>query len=111
MSAVVEAKLDDDTGLSYFQTPSLSSGVTVLFIHGLGCSKRWFDVHARDGSYDSLIADVAWLVPDLFGYGESRKAVSGDELSMSAQATRLLRLVRARAADQRLFILAHSMGG
>jgi pimeloyl-ACP methyl ester carboxylesterase len=78
---------------------------TVLFIHGLGCSKASFD-----GAWDSRLADQLTLVAvDLPGFGASARPREFS-YTMSDQSLVLLALLDRLGAD-RVHLVCHSMGG
>jgi pimeloyl-ACP methyl ester carboxylesterase len=92
------AQFCSETNLSFHQTTTTTSSdddnkLCVLLIHGLGCSKRWFDIEENRPD-----VEFSWLVPDLFGYGFSKDASANDAetnlnlYTMKAQAELLLQL-------------------
>lgn len=107
MSEIIAKKLKCSIGiLSYYRTVKIKQDYDILFIHGLGGSKKWFKNHFE--RYN--LGEFSWIVPDLFGYGESSKPSEIEAYSMNNQASTLSNLLVAENVES-LVILAHSMGG
>ena len=77
----------------------------IVFLHGLGCSKRSF-CHALE---DARFLNYSFLMIDLPGFGESSVS-SNFSGAMEDQATIVESLINQLAIDQ-VMIVAHSMGG
>lgn len=91
--------------ISYYRVINDSS-LTILFIHGLGENKNWFekDYHQHSLEYWN------WIVPDLIGFGKSTKPTNSQPYMMLEQARQLFQLLKHEKVDE-LVIIAHSMGG
>jgi pimeloyl-ACP methyl ester carboxylesterase len=97
--------LDQGVTLSYV----LSEGEreeTILFIHGLGCSKKYL-LPALD--YPKL-ASYNVLIPDLVGHGDS-STPENFSFSMDDQAKILHRLLSKLEIRGKVILIPHSMGG
>jgi pimeloyl-ACP methyl ester carboxylesterase len=97
--------LDQGITLSYV----LSEGEraeTILFIHGLGLSKKYL-LPVLD--YPEL-ASYNVLIPDLVGHGDS-STPKNFSFSMDDQAKILHRLLNKLEIRGKLILIAHSMGG
>ena len=93
-----------DSGL---QSPSYalyrkSGKDLILFIHGLGCLKENFSQAFADPRFD----DFSLYMPDLPGHGDNR----GTSTTIPAMAE-YLKTELGKLSFDRLFIVAHSMGG
>jgi len=75
---------------------------TLLMIHGLVGSLRYFDPQAR-------LPRATVICEDLLGYGR-HAGFPPDELTLAAQAEHVARRIDALPGD-RLWLLGHSMGG
>lgn len=119
-----QQQFDQQTGLSFChlrssESSESSESYTILVIHGLGCTKRWFSLRTELGVDVSSLPEsrelgqnVSWLVPDLIGFGESRRATDVAELDMNAQGERVFQLAVSRLSpSDRVLVVAHSMGG
>ncbi|MFX0125156.1 MAG: hypothetical protein ACFFAE_16105 [Candidatus Hodarchaeota archaeon] len=68
MSEIIAKQMIINLGtISYHRTIGIKCDYDILFIHGLGGSKKWFPNHFE--RYN--LTEFSWIVPDLFGYGES----------------------------------------
>jgi pimeloyl-ACP methyl ester carboxylesterase len=115
---------DEASGLAFCRHLSSAAvagapATYVVLAHGLGCSKKWFSVRSQLSAAElaalpesALGSDVSWIVPDLLGFGSSRKAATRDELDMTAQGRRLFDLVaRLVKPHDSVVCVGHSMGG
>ena len=92
-------------GIEYYKYNSNNNKKTILFIHGLGVNKNFFNSHL--GLYG--LSSYSWIVPDLIGHGESYKAESLLAYSMKYQAEQILQILFQESVSN-LIIVAHSMG-
>ena len=56
----MQPEWDEELNISFYKTDSFENGVTVLLIHGLGCSGRWFEFEENRPQ-----VKFNWLVPGL----------------------------------------------
>ena len=56
----MQPEWDEELNISFYKTDSVENGVTVLLIHGLGCSGRWFEFEEHRPQ-----VKFNWLVPGL----------------------------------------------
>jgi pimeloyl-ACP methyl ester carboxylesterase len=75
---------------------------TLVMIHGLVGSLRYFDPHTR-------LPGVNVVAEDLLGYGRHRD-VPPQRLTLAAQAEHVVRRIHELPAEE-LWLLGHSMGG
>ncbi|OLS29107.1 MAG: Lipase 1 precursor [Candidatus Heimdallarchaeota archaeon LC_2] len=91
--------------MSYYSHKAIKS-TTVLFIHGSGAGKEWFQEHFLQRP----IKEYSWLVPSLFGYDKKEKPNILDAYTMEQFAQDLYELLlQEQVLD--LIIMGHSMGG
>ena len=111
----MQPEWDEELNISFYKTDSFENGVTVLLIHGLGCSGRWFEFeeHRPQVKFNWLVPGLTdWftfgsflqtilLSQDLFGYGlsKSNQMDISDSLTMKSQAEKLFELLRKHCSS------------
>ncbi len=100
---IIETKFGRIVYYSYMRP---IQSIVNLYIHGLGDNRKWFLKHFRQYSLDRF----SWIVPDLFGHGDSSKSNDVEAYTMKQQAESLVAILEDEHVEQ-LSILAHSMGG
>lgn len=89
-------------GLAYRQA---GTGLPVILLHGIpGSARAWEGVAAR------LPGDVRVIVPDLLGFGASRRASDFGAVQPAAQAAAVDALLTQASVD-RAVVVGHDFGG
>ena len=99
--------------LNYFSRPPVEThsggGVTVVLVHGLGCSARvYVDYATKLGAH---LGGYKIIAPDLLGHGASEAPSSEAAYTMRNQAALVLNLLRREPGPARFLLVGHSMGG
>jgi pimeloyl-ACP methyl ester carboxylesterase len=104
MKVVTARKNVDGIEISYFLRRG--SERSILFLHGLGCSKESFEAAFEPGTFPD---DVTLIVPDLAGHGESSRPHEF-AYSLESHAAVITRLL-VEEDVRRPYVVGHSMGG
>ncbi|MHA1156203.1 MAG: alpha/beta fold hydrolase [Candidatus Heimdallarchaeota archaeon] len=97
--------IDSKIQLSYYYRKS-NNGLTLIFIHGLGCSKNDYL-----GAFSNhLLKEYGLLAVDLVGHYDS-STPSNFTYAMNTQARVLKKLIQKLALADDCVLICHSMGG
>jgi len=97
--------IDSKIQLSYYYRKS-NNGLTLIFIHGLGCNKNDY----LEAFSNHLLKEYGMLVVDLVGHNDS-STPSNFTYAMNTQARVLKKLIQKLELADDYILICHSMGG